>query len=464
MKKTIPIVLLFILAFVGAFLLGARARLTPPVLHTASEPEAVSAETSPAAAENQDINPAGTLPETAVVADQPSELSAEPADPTVPEPTPEPTPTPTPTPAYDLNFTVGGQQLSESLSSIDLTQASSEEIDRLISVLPALRSLTAIELGYAAAEEPRVSWEQVHAISEAAPQAELHYTFTVRGYQFSLSDEILNLNHLTFEDEGALVTQIAACMPNLQLIDMDSCGVSNEGMAAIRDRFPDVEVVWRVLIGIDYSARTDATRLVISNPDRGGNLDTPESVAGLYYCTKVKYLDLGHNYLMSDISFINNMPDLEVLILAMTAVKDISPLANCRNLNYLEYQTSAAADLSPLSELTSLKDLNICYNFALRDIRPLYNLDLDRLYIGCLSPVPPSQIEEYKQLHPNCIVNTTTEDPTDECWRYGDLSGNGGWETAPRYELLRQQMEYDNFPGCYAYRGNDPREYGRFEY
>ena len=382
------------------------------------------------------------------------------------EPTPEvvPEPTPEPTPNYDLNFTVAGQQISAGIESLDLSQASAEEIDRLVSVLPALPALKNLELGNAAAESPRVTWTQLRALEEGLPQASFNYSFTIQGYPFSLSDQILNLNHFTFQDEGALASEIAACMPNLKVLDMDGCGVSNESMAAIRDQFPDVDVVWRVLIGADYSSRTNVERLVISNPDRGGDLNTPESIAGLYYCNKVKYLDLGHNYLMTDISFIRNMPDLEVLILAMTAIKDISPLAGCKNLNYLEYQTSAACDLSPLSELTNLKDLNICYNFALRDIRPIMNLDLDRLYIGCLSPVPPAQIEQYKQLHPNCIVNTTTEDPTEECWRYGDISGNGGWETAPRYELLRQQMNYDNFPGCYAYRGNDPCEYNRFEY
>ena len=321
-----------------------------------------------------------------------------------------------------------------------------------------------LELGYAAAESPNVSWLQLHALEEGLPQASFNYTFTVQGYNFNLSDEVLNLNHFVFEDEGKLAAQIAACMPNLKVLDMDSCGVSNESMAAIRDQFPNVDVVWRVWIGADYSSRTNEERLVISNPDRGGNLDTPESIEGLFYCNKVKYLDMGHNYLMTDISFIRNMPDLEVLIIAMTAIKDISPLAGCKNLNYLEYQTSAASDLSPLSGLTKLKDLNICYDFALRDIRPIMNLELDRLYIGCLSPVPPEQIAQYRQLHPNCIVNDTTEDPTEESWRYGDIHHNGGWEAAPRYEKLRLEFEYDNFPTCYAYCGNDGMEFGRFEY
>ena len=359
---------------------------------------------------------------------------------------------------------IGDQQISASMTSLDLFQATPEEVDRLISVLPALTSLKTLELGSANAEDPVISWEQVRALEQGLPQATLNYTFSLRGYPFKLSDQILNLNHLVFEDEGKLAEQIASCMPNLKVLDMDSCGVSNESMAAIRDRFPNVNVVWRVWIGADYSTRTDVERLMISNPDRGGDLNTPESIAGLFYCNKVKYLDMGHNYLMTDISFIRNMPDLEVLIIAMTAIKDISPLAGCKNLNYLEYQTSAASDLSPLSGLTKLKDLNICYDFALRDIRPIMNLELDRLYIGCLSPVPPEQIAQYRQLHPNCIVNDTTEDPTEESWRYGDIHHNGGWEAAPRYEKLRLEFEYDNFPTCYAYCGNDGMEFGRFEY
>ena len=363
---------------------------------------------------------------------------------------------------YDLNFTVGGQPLSADTESLDLTQASPEEIDRLIAVLPALTSLRSINLGSAPAEEPSVSWEQVYALQQGAPAALLDYSFTVQGYRFSLYDEILNLNHLRFEDEGALALQIARCMPNLRLLDMDSCGVSNESMAAIRDALPKAEVVWRVHFGNAYSARTNVERLVISNPERDDTVWTSDVLRGLYYCTKVKYLDLGHLSLVTDVGYAANMPDLEVLIIAMTAIKDISPLAQCAKLNYLEFQTSAACDLSPLSGLSSLKDLNICYDFALRDIRPLYGLDLNRLWIGCLTPIPRDQIEEYKRLHPNCIVNTTTENPTEEEWR--TLDDFYPPQPAPRYEQLYAEFEYANFPQCYAYNENDPYCYSRFEY
>ena len=81
-----------------------------------------------------------------------------------PAPAPTPEPTPTPAPVYDLNFSVGGTPLSASAESLNLTQAAPDEIDRLITVLPALSALKTLELGTADAAAPTVSWEQIRAI------------------------------------------------------------------------------------------------------------------------------------------------------------------------------------------------------------------------------------------------------------------------------------------------------------
>ena len=117
-------------------------------------------------------------------------------------------------------------------------------------------------------------------------------------------------------------------------------------------------------------------------------------------------------------------------------------------------------DLTPLSGLTQLKDLNICYNFALRDMRPIMDLDLDRLYIGCLTPIPREQIEEYRSRHPDCIINTTTENPTEEEWRTSKEDGLA----VPRYVQLYEEFQYAAFPGCYAYNENDPYYWRRVDF
>ncbi len=378
-----------------------------------------------------------------------SELAAE----ATPELTPEPAP------VYDLNFTVGGQTLSAATESLDLTQATPEEIDRLITVLPALTGLQSLELGTAAAASPAVSWDQLQAVKEAAPAVSMNGEVLLNGYRFSLSDEVLNLSHMSFSDEGKLALQIASCMPNLRILDMDSCGVPDESMSVIRDSLPGVKVIWRVFFGDAYSTRTDVERLMVSNPDRGYVPLTSEVMKGLYYCTDVKYLDLGHLSYLDDVGYASKMPDLEVLIIAMTAIKDISALADCPKLNYLELQSCGAVDLSPLSGLKQLKDLNICYDFALRDIRPIYDLDLDRLWIGCLTPIPQDQIQEYQSRHPNCWINTTTENPTEEEWR---ILKDG--VAAPRYFQLYDEFLYANFPMCYAYNDNDPYYWRRVDF
>ena len=94
--------------------------------------------------------------------------------------------------------------------------------------------------------------------------------------------------------------------------------------------------------------------------------------------------------------------------------------------------------------------------FAVTDISPLYGLkNLERLWIGEHDPVPPEQIEKFRELHPNCIVNDTTPDPTEEYWRFadhGDEMGNPMYD--PRYALLREQMGYQE--EAYPFYWTDP--------
>ena len=110
-------------------------------------------------------------------------------------------------------------------------------------------------------------------------------------------------------------------------------------MEQIRDALPGVKVVWRIWFGQSYSVRTDVEKILASKPSAGGLL-WDSDVQVLKYCTDVKYIDLGHNERITDISFAAYMPKLEVAIFAMNDIADISALANCPELEYLEIQTN----------------------------------------------------------------------------------------------------------------------------
>lgn len=298
------------------------------------------------------------------------------------------------------------------------------------------------------------SWDQIRTLMLAFPNVVYDYDFELYGRQFNLLDEKLDLNHITIEDQGELVRKVIACMPNLKYLDMDFCHVDNEHMAAIRDDFPNVKVVWRVWFGGSYTVRTDCTKILASNPGLAGNLKE-YNTEGLQYCTDVKYIDIGHNQDIGDISFLGNMPNLEVCIIAMDDITDemLEVLRNCPNLEFLEIQTNHITDLSPLSKMHNLKHLNIACNYNLVDISPLFGLtQLERLWIGGYVNIPQDQIDEmYSRAkeagNTDLIIETKYLDP-HAGWRWGN----------ERYDLLKEQLGYDGLD--YQVIWNDPNYLG----
>ena len=357
-----------------------------------------------------------------------------------PESSLSPTLTPSPEPFVD-GFDLCGKHYSKSAVVIDLRGASTADINTFYSVAPFLSQLRSVDLGNDV--DSFFSWEEIRSLQEAAPDAEFLYSFHLYEKEFTLSDSVMDLNHIRMNDQGALVREVIACMPKLRYLDMDFCYVDDEHMAAIRDDFPDVKVVWRIWFGGAYSVRTDVEKILASAPGTAGDLKV-SNTSSLKYCTDIKYLDIGHNEILKDISFVAYMPKLEVAILAMLYVEDISPLANCSELEYLEIQTNNITDLSPLKNLKKLHHLNIAYNFNLKDITPLYGLtELERLWIGALTPIPEDQVAEMHRRVPNCVIETTYFDPHDG-WRYGN----------ERYDLLIEQFGYDK--ADYSFSWKDP--------
>ena len=332
-------------------------------------------------------------------------------------------------------------RLSASGTGLDLTGISSSDVSAAREFIKKHPEIKTVSLGND--ELTHLTWGEIRRLQKAAPDAKFLYSFHLYEKEFSLDDKEMDLNHITMYDNGDLVRQVIACMPNLRYLDMDQCNVDNEHMEKIRDEFPDIKVVWRIWFGSNYSVRTDVKKILASMPSVGGNLQISNTRA-LKYCTEVKYLDIGHNEELQDISFTAYMPDLEVAIFAMLNVKDISPLANCTKLEYLELQTNKITDLSPLKNLTGLHHLNIGYNFELTDITPLYGMtELERLWIGRFTPIPEDQVREMQRRAPGCVIDLEATDP-HAGWRYGN----------ERYDLLVKQFGYDTQD--YSFPWKDP--------
>lgn len=354
----------------------------------------------------------------------------------------------------DYTFKLRGIPYTFDADTIDLTNVTHADIEELKEILPVMYKLKTIELGDEESKDESMEWEDIAALVAAAPDADFNYSFTLYGKTFTLNDTEMDLNHIAIYDNGELVRRILPCMPKLKLLDMDFCRVSNEDMAAIRDDFPNVKVVWRVWFGKNYSVRTDVEKILASRPDPGGALDNSDMEI-LKFCTDVKYLDIGHNPFITDLSFVKYMPNLEVAILAMNGSTDISALAECPHLEFLEIFSTEVSDLSPLANLKELRHLNIQYMPYLTDISPLYGLtELERLWIGCNTPIPSEQVEKMHECVPDCEIDTTTMN--NDTWRYTGYNEKAyDYYLHPRYELLMEQMGYAY--GEFSFTWLDPK-------
>ena len=397
---------------------------------------------------------------------------------------------------YSLSFL--GQELALTDSELDFSSLTSAQVGEAASVLRCMNQVSQIRLN------DSLSWDDIAQLHEAAPNAALDYNFSLWGVDSNLANDYLSFSHIKMDDEGAAVRKIVPFMTRLENLDMDSCGVSNEAMAVIRDENPNVNVVWRIWFA-GYTARTDVERILASSIARGGEV-TNEAARALQYCTKIKYLDLGHNNVLSDISFVNSMPDLEVAIFAINELDDISPLANCPKLEYLEINSTNVTDLTPLANATALRHLNIGRTTQMidntgddlkrprvTDISPLFGLtDLERLYIGHLtaSGIPKEQLDTMAQVmniekqdsegdycdskvspeglpYDYCRINISSGDPSQGSWRTAGYRPDWVWQQwevtgvfndplNERYKLLREQFGYDNAEQSYALPKNDP--------
>nr|MCR5618998.1 hypothetical protein [Lachnospiraceae bacterium] len=264
--------------------------------------------------------------------------------------------------------------------------------------------------------------------------------------------------HLTSEDtevsyvkaeignEGEeTVRQALKVLDKCEYFLLDDCGIDDEIMDGIRNDFPDTKVVWRIHVGWK-SALTDNQVIRMTH---GIN----DSMTGpLKYCHEVIYMDLGHDSGITDISFIESMPDLECLILSDALFTDLTPVTNCPKLTWLELVSCYhIQNLSVIADMDSIKYLNISYTRT-SDISGITDMELDRF--SCIgNPLSRDAFDEYAEAHPGCIC-VYSGNPYGYGWRYDDY----GYHFFSYYARMREVFRYtEGCPGGFK-MPEDPEE------
>ena len=332
-----------------------------------------------------------------------------------------------------------GGEIDCAAESVDLSAATDDDVPELLSalaILPELKTLTlAPEDGVT-----QLSFDSLSRLAAAFPEAELNCRFELYGQTADWTTEKLKYKKAAIGDEGIEVFREALpYLRSLELLRFEECGITdNDAMAALRDEYPDKRVVWSISIR-GYVYMTDTTLI----NDGNSFVLSDDNVDLLRYMPDVLYLDIGHTHNLSNIEFVRYWPKLQVVILTLSKIKDITPLEDCPDMEFLEMVSTGIDDISVVAGMEKLEYLNLGCMWNLTDISPVFELKNLKLVRICgTTRAPRAEVERLKEAMPG-VVSDYGGDPTKSGgWRY-NVSGGGLTE---RYQLLRQQMQYDAGP------------------
>ena len=366
--------------------------------------------------------PEAAVTETDTASDPEAGVTGDVSENNVPEPEPE-----------EVKVSILGKEYDLNETALDLSDMTPEDIEEVSGIIAGMPELKEVDL-MPAEGEALLSLEAVSRLKEAAPDVHFVYEFDMFEQHLTTEDTEVSYVKAAIGNEGEeTIRQALRVLDKCEYFLLDDCGIDDEIMDGIRTDFPDTKVVWRVHVGWK-SALTDDCVIRMTH---GIN----DSMTGpLKYCHEVIYMDLGHDSGITDISFIENMPELECLILSDALFTDLTPVTNCPRLEWLELVSCYhIQNLSVIADMDSIKYLNISYTRT-SDISGITDMELDRFCcIG--NPLSRDAFDEYAQAHPDCIC-VYSGNPYGYGWRYDDY----GYHFFSYYARMREVFRYDQ--GC----------------
>ena len=307
------------------------------------------------------------------------------------------------------------QTCTASTSSLTLNNSAGLPLEDILPCLQSLRKLTLTGM--------LPTGEELQQLMHDFPQVDIVWDYTLHGQTFSSTTREINLSNTPMEDT-LLVEKALPYFPQLEKVILIDCGLSDETMAQLNERYPDVLFVWTVEFG-GGSVRTDIEAFIPLKQDLHVDDD---DIARLHYFTELVCLDLGYMPI-TDCSFLYAMPKLQYLLLPGTRVEDITPIGSLRELKYLELFLTDVKDLSPLQSCLQLEDLNISCTqpkdlTVLTEVPGLRNLWLNGM------DVDPHDIALLEESHPSLVIS---------CILDGYAIGNG-WRSLPGYFAQRDLL------------------------
>lgn len=336
--------------------------------------------------------------------------------------------------AIDYTVEIFGNTVGSDTMELDLSNMAASQIDEACAKLPLLTQPLKVKLSNS------LTKAEVDKLQTAAPHIVFDYSFSLFGKTISTADEEVIYKKQDIGNEGETALREAlTVMDHCKRFVLDNCGFDDEVLAKVREDFRGgPKVVWRVFFGVGgrYSTVTDDDTI------RAVYNVTDSTCGPMKYLEDVKYMDLGHNEYLSDLSFVQYMPELEVLIASESGVVELTGFDNCKKLTWLELAYCYKLEnIDALAGCDGLKYLNLSYS-KVKSFEALDALELERfVYLK-----PKASTEEqntFMSIHPKeeCItVFYGYSMPYSYGWRYNDNGKTMFWYYK---DVIRKVFNYD---------------------
>ncbi|MBQ7001473.1 MAG: leucine-rich repeat domain-containing protein [Oscillospiraceae bacterium] len=336
--------------------------------------------------------------------------------------------------AVEYTVELFGNVLDNETMELDLSAMEASQLEEAGSKLNLLTDPIKVKLSGS------LSKAEVDRLQTAAPHILFDYSFTLFGKTISTADEEVIYKKQDIGNDGeAALREALVIMDHCKRFVLDNCGFDDEVLAKVREDFRGgPKVIWRVFFGVGgrYSTLTDDDTI------RAVYNVTDSTCGPMKYLEDVKYMDIGHNEHLSDLSFVQYMPELEVLIASESGVKELTGFDNCKKLTWLELAYCYKLEnIDALAGCDGLKYLNISYS-KVKSFEPLDTLELERfVYLK-----PKASTEEqntFLSIHPKeeCItVFYGYSMPYSYGWRYDDNGKTMFWYYK---DVIRKVFNYD---------------------
>lgn len=258
----------------------------------------------------------------------------------------------------------------------------------------------------------------LRAIMAAYPAKTFRYRIRALNRHILWDTQELDLQYAKYTELESL-TELLDLLPNVTKVTTFGRVFTAEELDDLYARYPRVTFFLCKMKMANHVIRTDITAFCTKHAKYTKDRHNQDDFVAFRHCPYLVALDVGHNA-VTDLSFLEKLPKLQILILTDNRFSDCSPLACQTELEYLElFLNDSITDISVLSNCPKLIDLHIGW-CNISDITPLYGLTkLDRLWLA-KNPIPQEQIDHIRGLLPDCTVNDTAViKPTAEGWRQG---------------------------------------------